>query len=260
MFLFKYLAFSVYIIYNNIILFKREGFSLVCKIADFIIDFKTPSLYLKKFLDEYQYDGIPQFTITVTEEEIKAAQSIGAITANALQGEINAIQQKLITLIPLYNAFFFHASLIEVDGLGIAFTALSGTGKTTHTLLWQKLLDNKMQIINGDKPIIRFIDGIPYGYGTPWCGKEHFGINKKVPIKHLCFIERSEKNSCEKITSKDTLKNIFSQIFIPKEPAAALKTLELLDKLLNSVEIWVIKCNTDISAAKTAYNSIFKEN
>ena len=145
------------------------------------------------------------------------------------------------------------------NGKGVAFTALSGTGKSTHTLLWQKLLGDKMQIINGDKPIVRFYDNIPYGYGTPWNGKEHLGKNASTPIKHICFIERSEQNSCTKITAQDALKDIFSQLFIPKEPVAALKTLELLDLLFKSVTVWVIKCNTDISAANTAYNTIFCE-
>ena len=31
-----------------------------------------------------------------------------------------------------------------------------------------------------------------------------------------------------------------------------------VELLLKSVDIWLIKCNTDISAAKTAYNGIFK--
>ncbi len=119
-----------------------------------------------------------------------------------------------------------------------------------------------MQIITGDKPIIRFFDGntAPYGYGTPWCGKEGFSKNTKTPIKHICFIEQSPQNSCVRITPRDAINSIFNQIFIPKDQTLAAKTFELLNRLLQSCSIWRIKCNTDISAAKVAFDAIFKEN
>lgn len=231
---------------------------MICKLADFIIDFKNPSNAVEHFLKDYAVCDKPQFSIQVTPQEIEAARHFTPTTVNAIQGEINAFYKKLIDLIPNYDAFNIHGSLIDVNGVGVAFLAKSGTGKTTHTLLWQKLLGEQVQIINGDKPIIRFIDNIPYGYGTPWCGKEKFSKNTKVPIKHICFIERATENSCYKITSKDSLNFIFSQVFMPEGSKNAIKTLELLDSLLKSVDIWVIKCNTDISAAQTAYNKIFK--
>ncbi len=231
---------------------------MVCKIADFVFDFKNPSPNLKIFLKDYIADSSAQFTIEVTPQEIEEKRNITSVKTSIFQGEVNAFHNKVLNSVIFYDALFLHASLIEVNGVGVAFSALSGTGKTTHMLLWQKLLGDKMEIINGDKPIVRFLNDIPYGYGTPWCGKENLGKNAKTPIKHICFIERSEYNACERITSKDSLKKIFSQIFIPEDPAAAIKTLELLDRLLKSVDIWVIKCNTDVSAAKTAYNTIFE--
>ena len=231
---------------------------MICKIADFVFDFKNPSPNMEYFLKEYVSNDIPQFTVEVTPQEIEEKRNITGVETSMLQGEINAFHHKVLDNIVSFDALFLHASLIEVNGVGVAFTALSGTGKSTHTLLWQKLLGDKMDIINGDKPIVRFIDDIPYGYGTPWNGKERLGKNARTPIKHICFIERSEENSCEKITSQQALKGIFSQLFIPQNPATAIKTLELLDKLLKAVDIWVIKCNTDISAAKTAYYKIFE--
>lgn len=232
---------------------------MICKIADFIIDFKNISASAESFLKEYAYSDTPQFVIELSPDDIEHAYTLTEKSQTPLQAEFTALYTKLISTIPLYDALFFHASLIEVQGVGVAFTALSGTGKSTHTLLWKKLLGEKVQIINGDKPIIRFIDGIPYGYGTPWCGKEQWGKNAKTPIRHICFIERSLENSCERVTPDIALKSIFNQIFIPKDPTAAFNTLSLLDKMFKNVNIWVIKCNTDIKAAEIAYNTIFKE-
>ncbi len=233
---------------------------MICRIADFNVEFKNPSAKMQHYLRNYVTNSPADFGIEISANDIDTLRETVKFDASEFQLESAAFHNKLLEQLPFHNAMFLHASLIDVGGVGVAFTALSGTGKSTHTLLWQKLLQDKMQIINGDKPIIRFIDDIPYGYGTPWNGKEGLGTNKKVPLKHICFIERSEKNSCEKITAEKALKNVFSQIFIPKDPIAASNTLVLLNRLLEKCTIWNIKCNMDIEAAQIAYNEIFKEN
>lgn len=233
---------------------------MICKIADFVVEFINPSKQFEDFVKDYSHNGAPQVQFSITEEDLQKVRSTVNYPACELQLELTAFYDKFLAWLPLQDSFFLHASLIEANSQGVAFTALSGTGKSTHTALWKKLLGDNMQVINGDKPIIRFINNVPYGYGTPWNGKEHWGINGKVAVNHLCFIERAKTNSCEKMTAKQTLEHIFSQIFIPNDPLAAANTLSLLDRLLNSCCIWNIKCNTELEAAKIAYNTIFKEN
>jgi hypothetical protein len=100
-------------------------------------------------------------------------------------------------------------------------------------------------------------DGTPRAYGTPWQGKENFGENTSAPLGHVCFIERSDTNSCEQITPQEALKDVFNQLYIPREPIAATRTLGILNRILTTCTIWRIKCNMDISAAEVAYNTIF---
>lgn len=232
---------------------------MICRIADFDIEFQNPSDKMKWFLKDYSTDAQPQFSLSVSKTDIDHIRNITNIPLDALQLEAAAFHEKLLATLSQNDAIFFHASLIDVNGVGVAFAALSGTGKTTQTLLWKKLLGDKMQIINGDKPIIRFLEDIPYGYGTPWNGKEHLGTTGKTPLKHICFIERNDKNLCEQITPERALERIFSQIFIPKDTVTASKTLELLNRLFKNCTVWNIKCNMDIEAAQVAFDTIFKE-
>ena len=169
---------------------------------------------------------------------------------------------KLAEWLPLHNAFVFHSAVFDVKGTGIALAAHSGTGKTTHMLLWQKLLGQKMTIVNGDKPIIRFFDDepeTPYAYGTPWNGKEHLGCNMRTPLKVIAFIERAENNSCERMSMSDAVNLIFNQVYMPKDPAAAAKTIELINRLISCCELWKISCNMEPEAAEVAYNRIMEE-
>lgn len=173
-----------------------------------------------------------------------------------------AVLRKLAEWLPLHNAFVFHSAVFDVEGTGIALAAHSGTGKTTHMLLWQKLLGQKMTIVNGDKPIIRFFDDepeTPYAYGTPWNGKEHLGCNMRTPLKVIAFIERAENNSCERMSMSDAVNLIFNQVYMPKDPAAAAKTIELINRLISCCELWKISCNMELEAAEVAYNRIMEE-
>ena len=70
-----------------------------------------------------------------------------------------------------FNGIILHSSCIVVDGMAYAFSADSGTGKSTHTQLWLKHLGDRAYMLNDDKPAIRLIDGKVYACGTPWSGK-----------------------------------------------------------------------------------------
>lgn len=173
----------------------------------------------------------------------------------------SALHRKIAECFPLHNAFVLHSAAFDVDGTGIALAAHSGTGKTTHMLLWQKLIGDKLKIVNGDKPIVRFFDEepeTPYAYGTPWNGKEHLGCNMRTILKHICFIERAEKNSCEEMTKSEAVDLLFNQVYMPKDPQAAINTLQLINRLISCCKLWKIKCNMDIEAAQTAYTKIFE--
>jgi serine kinase of HPr protein (carbohydrate metabolism regulator) len=236
---------------------------VIYKLADFIVEFKNPSSEAEKYMDGYLCNASPEVSFTISEEDIQAITDMLNGQSTHTNSELSAMLSKFCMWTLERNAFFLHSALFDIDGVGVAFAAPSGTGKTTHMRLWQQLLGNKMTVVNGDKPIVRFFDDTKYpvGYGTPWCGKERYGINGKTEIKHFCFIERSETNSCEKVESSQVLDLFFKQVILPRnKPDSISKTLKLADMFLKNVTVWKIKCNMDISAAKVAYDTIFREN
>lgn len=230
-----------------------------CKIANinFSVNNKYPDLIkaCRKYIisDTEDYD----ISFSISENDLKSEQYDKKYYKPYL--EYIALCRKIAEVMPLHNAFLLHSAVFDVDGTGVAFAAHSGTGKTTHMLLWQKLLGDRLKIVNGDKPIVRFFDNepnTPYAYGTPWNGKENLGCNMRTPLKHICFIERAEQNSCERVSKTDVVNLIFNQVYMPKDPMAAMNTVGLIDRLLSCCNLWKIKCNMDISAAETAYNTI----
>ncbi len=151
-----------------------------------------------------------------------------------------------------HDGFILHASVIERDGVAYAFSAKSGTGKTTHCRIWLERFPDA-RIINGDKPLVRIFEGNVYIYGTPWCGKENYQVNTRAPLKAICFIERAETNSIAPLSKSEAVSRIFHQLLIPKTADAANKLLDLVEVFIEKTPAYLLRCNMDPEAAEVSY-------
>ena len=237
---------------------------MVFRFADLNIEINSVYPNVQNFCKKYEineYDHI-DFSVTTTDADIDAEISIseknGAPTSSRKYAESLAVYRKICERILEYDGFLMHGVLLEYDNSGYLFTAKSGVGKTTHAFLWKKAFgEENVSIINGDKPIIRFVDGKVYAYGTPWCGKEGYHKNARVELRGIGFVERCEENSALAIDADVSFPLVLSQIMLI-DSANVEKQLELVDTLLNKVSVYRLKCNMDVSAATTAYNEMKK--
>ena len=169
------------------------------------------------------------------------------------------IYKKIAEKIEAYDGFLAHGVLADAHGIGCLFLGKSGVGKTTHALLWKTLLKENFHIINGDKPLIRCIDGKFYGYGTPWAGKENIHQNKKIAIENLCFIQRATENSCAFLSKEEALKQMYVRTYFPRDPEKRMAVIEKLDCFISNVNCYLISCTPQIEAARIAYAYIMGE-
>ena len=211
--------------------------------------------YCKKFLIEQE----GEIAINITPEDVdryrqtlleNPDEELNARTASNKYLESLYLLKCLADLIPLHNAMLMHGSAICVDGNGYIFTALSGTGKSTHTRLLRKLLGDRAYMVNDDKPFILFREDGIYVCGTPWMGKHELGENAIVPLKGIFFLRRSEENVYEAMEPAAALSLLMNQCYRPDDIGAVLSTMDMMDKLLSSVSLYDFGCNMDISAAE----------
>ena len=240
------------------------------KIADFVIEIDNKYDFIRRFCSKYIYEGEGKdFSATCTEEDItneeiiaqgdeEVRNTLERMTEENKRGYLESvcIYRDLCLQLPERGSFVMHAATIEVDGQAYAFTARSGTGKSTHISLWKKLLGDRVKVVNGDKPIIRLIDGVFYAYGTPWCGKEGWNRNVRSPLNGICFVERALENTINKMPLDEAATRIMKQILIPKDAMGAINTFDLVDKMLNNVNCWLLGCNISIEAAEVAYRAM----
>lgn len=221
---------------------------MVYDFAGIHIATEKPLDSIEKSCVKYASKAVPDQTISITENDLKYEQRFIHTNERAIL-ENAAFCRKVAELAASFDALFMHAAVLSVAGTGIAFVAPSGTGKTTHMLNWLNVLGDRASVVNGDKPLLRSKDGVFYAYPTPWCGKEGFCGDKEVPLKAIAFITRSLKNETTKLPKSAVLSRLLSAIYISTNKETIERTLELVEKLIESCDFYEIKCDASTESA-----------
>lgn len=151
-----------------------------------------------------------------------------------------------------------HSSSILYQGVAIAFSAVSGTGKSTHTGLWKKYYGDQVEILNDDKPAIRFEGELPYLYGTPWSGKTEWNQNASAPLRAIFFIKRDTTNWVEPIGIAERMYNLTNQLNLPAyDEELCEKTALFAQKLALSVPMYYLHCNMEREAVEVVRRELF---
>lgn len=243
---------------------------ITVKIADKMIAILPLYGYIADYCKSYITEGVPDFKVGITRSDIDFEREKSA-AEDRKEGipvryftdeylETLAVYRKIVEQMLSYDTILFHGSVIAVDGEGYLFTAKSGTGKSTHTGLWREIFGNRAVMVNDDKPLLRITKAGVIAYGTSWNRKHRLSSNISVPLKGIGILERAEKNHIIRIDSKEQLRNtypmIVQQTHKSSNPKSALKTMELIDRLMEAVPIYRLYCNMESEAAKVAYEGM----
>lgn len=197
------------------------------------------------------------FILEVSDEEIHFVQNWkrenDGVEISAAEAEYDKAPYAIYPKLFPYKASWLHAAVVEMDGEAFAFTAPSGYGKSTHIKLWLKAFGEKVKIINGDNPILRCIDGTFYAFGTPFCGKEGFHVNTAAPLKGICYLRRSEKNSIERLDPSLAFAQLVRDNWtLVEAETEAASYLPFYAELVEKVPVYLLKCNQEVQAAQIA--------
>ncbi len=154
------------------------------------------------------------------------------------------------------DGIVIHSSSVNYNGNGIIFSAPCETGKSTHAALWKKYYPDATTIINDDSPAIRYIDGIPYVFGTPWSGKSNINCNQSASLKAIVFLEQSKTNSVERLDGAKAISYLINEIRQPVVKDLMLLSLEMADRLLKDIPSYLLRCNISKHAVDLIKNEI----
>lgn len=150
----------------------------------------------------------------------------------------------------LKNGLLTHAAVIKRQGKGILFSAVSGTGKSTHAHLWQELYPD-VEILNGDNGIYRILDGVVRVYGGPWCGSSEEYLADDAPVAAIVFLEQAPENSIVRLDLPEAVMRLSARCFLPFwDPALIEKSMSSVEYIAARVPCWLLRCRPEPAAVK----------
>ena len=169
----------------------------------------------------------------------------------------NAIMLMYAMNTAILDTVLVHASVVSVGGEGFAFLGKSGTGKSTHSGLWLKYVQNSC-LLNDDNPVIRVDStGKVLVYGSPWSGKTPCYKNEYVNLKSVVRLKQAPYNKIKLLTGVQAyaaLSPSVSSMKWEKDIADGLHAT--LSKIIKYTSIYYLECLPNVDAANLCYMTI----
>lgn len=150
-----------------------------------------------------------------------------------------------------------HASSVIYKGRAYLFLGKSGTGKSTHSRMWQAALDDVV-LMNDDHPVLRVgEDGRTTAYGSPWSGKTPCYKNISAPLGGVIRISRAPYNKANRlapIQAYASLMTSCSGMTWYKELADGRD--RTLQAVVSRTPCWVMECLPDEDAARVCMEAV----
>ncbi|MBQ6387654.1 MAG: hypothetical protein IJH96_03430 [Ruminococcus sp.] len=227
-------------------------------IADLVTEYEPVSDVFRSFLTPFAYEGDRSTDIRLwyTRESVEALLAKLVKGTTFAQAESLGVSSLFNRAVIPYAAMLIHSSALVYKGKAYLFSADSGVGKSTHTRLWLQAFGDCAHIMNDDAPVVRLFDNEILACGTPFDGGSGIALNETYPLGAIVFLERGEENNVRVPDTKEVIRRLYFQTahFVGAKDAEAM--LHNFDVLLGRAEFYVLSCNTDVSAAHTAYRAI----
>ena len=145
-------------LYPRLLLLRQITMSFQLMLAGLCLRYETDAPFPSALCGNYPAppDAAADVTIPLPAGTVPDEKLLLRLTADALLPR---------------DRLLMHGAALAWQGQAYLFTAPSGTGKSTHAMLWRRYLGSGAEVINGDKPLLHLPpDGPAVVYGSPWAG------------------------------------------------------------------------------------------
>lgn len=140
-----------------------------------------------------------------------------------------------------HDALILHSSYTRCKGQAILFSAPSGTGKSTQAGLWEQYRNARQ--INGDRSLLRRIDGVWHACGWPVCGSSEICHNEDAPIQAIVMLSQSDGNEIRRLSPMQAFSQLYSQITVNRwSRDFQTRAMDLIEELIRDVPVYHLAC------------------
>ena len=145
------------------------------------------------------------------------------------------------------DAVFLHASVLRWQDRAILFTGRKQIGKSTQAELWRRF--RGAEVINGDRALLRRIDGVWTAFGSPFCGTSGICRNERIPLAAIILLKQSPTNRIEPVDMKQCYRAFLSGCtYDSRDRRAAERVLNLAEQLHREIPMLQLHCTPDEAA------------
>ena len=242
---------------ENFMLFARDGgepsYTYTLELADSFPQPRGTMIARRPDLAVFEQDGLEMRYIGVTgtpgfyacyrEEDARSATillasaAVGAMWVDPMFLAMFAMERHMMQR----DALVLHCAYMQREGEAILFSAPSGTGKTTQATLWEK--HRSTRVVNGDKSLLRFVDGVWTANGWPVCGSSGVCHDESMPIRAIVMLSQGKENAIERLTPFAAFSQIYSQITVNFwNRDAQQRAMDLIERLVTQVPVYHLRC------------------
>ena len=143
-----------------------------------------------------------------------------------------------------------HSASILYRDKAWLFSATSGTGKTTHTNLWKKLIN--APALNGDLNLLALQDNEPVVYGIPWCGTSETFTTRTYPLGGIILLKRATVDSITELTPDQKELRVNLRLISPSWTAELFDyNLQITQAIVEKICVCQLNCTMEDSAMTT---------
>ncbi len=162
----------------------------------------------------------------------------------------HAIRQVFLYLAQKHNMMVIHSVSLLYQDKAWLFSGPSGTGKSTHTNLWNKLFGTP--ILNGDLNLLAIENEQAVIHGLPWCGTSGISESGTYPLGGIVLLKQANEDIVEELSGDQKQLSIMNRFISPFWNEKMLEqNLKFARDLSQQIIICRLKCTMEDSAAQT---------
>lgn len=154
-----------------------------------------------------------------------------------------------------HDSLILHCAYVRCQRRAILFSAPSGVGKSTQADLWKRF--RQSETINGDRALLRKIDGVWNACGWPVCGSSEICHAEDTPIRAIVMLRQGKENHAERLSLSQAFSLLYAQITVNRWNVDFVqRALSLLEELIREVPVYQLTCTISRTAVEVLEDAL----
>jgi hypothetical protein len=162
-----------------------------------------------------------------------------------------------LAVLPL-STVSIHASSLIYNGMAVLCLGESGTGKSTHTRLWNNCIKGT-SLLNDDSPFVKVEGERIMAYGSPWSGKTHCYHNEGYPVAAFVRLWQAPENIIERLSPIEGYAALHPSAppHLAYDERCCDHVCNILDSIVSCIPVYKMGCTPTQEAAEVSFKAIF---